>query len=261
MPQGGLDFGAALNPEAVIQQNQQFDFYDGGGLDLACLGMAQADRPATSMSAASAASWPAPAASSTSRRTPRSWCLPAPSRPAGSRSPSRTGASRSRREGKSPKFIEKVEQITFSGDYAAETGQPVIYVTERCVFRRTKSPAWSSIEVAPGIDIERDILAHMGFKPIVNDPKPMDPRIFSPETMGLEQMFLRPDLAERISYDQPRNTLFLNLRASRSAPSTTSTSSGARWRRGAAQSAARLRSSSTMTGSISIPWSATPTSP
>ena len=81
------------------------------------------------------------------------------------------------REGESRKFVEAVEQITFSGAYAAETGQPVFYVTERCVFRRTPD-GMELIEVAPGIDIERDILAHMGFKPIVRDPKPMDARIF-----------------------------------------------------------------------------------
>ena len=114
------------------------------------------------------------------------------------------------REGKMPKFLAEVEQITFSGDYAAETGQPVLYVTERCVFRRTAA-GMELAEVAPGIDIERDILAHMGFTPIVDAPKPMDPRIFRPEVMGLEQALLGLSLAERISYDAERNTIFLNF--------------------------------------------------
>ena len=103
-----------------------------------------------------------------------------------------------------------IEHITFSGDYAAETDQPVIYVTERCVFRRTKL-GMELVEVAPGIDIERDILAHMGFKPIVNDPQSMDPRILLVEIMGLEQLLLGLSLVERISYDRLRNILFLNL--------------------------------------------------
>ena len=114
------------------------------------------------------------------------------------------------REGKSRKFVEAVEQITFSGAYAAETGQPVFYVTERCVFRRTPD-GMELTEVAPGIDIERDILGHMGFKPIVRDPKPMDARIFREPVMGLEQDLLGLSLAERISYDESRNTLFANF--------------------------------------------------
>ena len=121
---------------------------------------------ATSTSASSGASSPARAGSSTSARTPARWCSPARSRRAGWRSRSRTGACASCAKGKSRKFVEAVEQITFSGAYAAETGQPVFYVTERCVFRRT--PAGMELtEVAPGIDIERDILGHMGFAPIV----------------------------------------------------------------------------------------------
>jgi propionate CoA-transferase len=113
------------------------------------------------------------------------------------------------REGRSRKFIEAVEQVTFSGAYAAETGQPVFYVTERCVLRRTAKGV-ELTEVAPGVDIERDILAHMGFRPIVHDPKPMDARLFQPEPMGLEQQLLGLGEADRFSYDDARNTLFIN---------------------------------------------------
>ncbi len=93
------------------------------------------------------------------------------------------------REGRSRKFLDAVEQITFSSAYAAETGQPVFYVTERCVFQRTLA-GMELTEVAPGIDIERDILGQMGFKPIVKDPRPMDERIFRDPVMGLEQDLL-----------------------------------------------------------------------
>jgi propionate CoA-transferase len=78
------------------------------------------------------------------------------------------------------------------------------------VFRRT--PAGMELtEVAPGVDIERDILGHMGFAPIVRAPKPMDERIFREPMMGLEQDLLGLSLAERISYDASRNTLFANF--------------------------------------------------
>ena len=86
-------------------------------------------------------------------------------------------------EGRSQKFIERVEQITFSGRYAAEIGQPVYYVTERCVFQRTAEGV-ELVEIAPGIDPERDILPHMGFRPIVRDPRLMNPLIFKPEPWG-----------------------------------------------------------------------------
>jgi len=106
--------------------------------------------------------------------------------------------------------MHKVEQITFSGSYAAETGQPVFYVTERCVFRRTPR-GMELTEVAPGIDIEKDILRHMQFKPIIDNPKPMDTRIFKAGPMGLEQELLGLSLAQRISYDEARNTIFINF--------------------------------------------------
>jgi propionate CoA-transferase len=86
----------------------------------------------------------------------------------------------------------------------------VFYVTERCVLQRTAA-GMELVEVAPGIDIERDILAHMQFAPMVRGPKPMDARIFRPESMGLEQLLLGLSLADRISYDQERNILFVNF--------------------------------------------------
>jgi propionate CoA-transferase len=114
------------------------------------------------------------------------------------------------REGRSRKFIDAVEQITFSGEYAAENGQPVLYVTERCVFQRTPE-GMELTEVAPGIDIERDILGQMDFKPIVGKPRSMDDRIFREAAMGLEHDLLGLSLSERISYDETRNTLFVNF--------------------------------------------------
>jgi propionate CoA-transferase len=108
------------------------------------------------------------------------------------------------------KFIRSVEQVTFSGDRAVQIGQPVLYVTERCVFRIGEE-GLELIEIAPGIDLERDILSLMKFEPIVRSPKTMDPRIFREETMGLESQLLGLSLSERISYDQERNTLFANF--------------------------------------------------
>jgi propionate CoA-transferase len=110
-----------------------------------------------------------------------------------------------------PKFVEKLEQRTFSGPYAAATGQSVLYVTERCVFRLTPS-GLELVEIAPGVDLERDVLRHMGFEPILpRAPKLMDARIFQTGIMGLKDDLLTVPIEERFSYDEEENLLFLNL--------------------------------------------------
>src|SRR3954468_18085040 len=210
MPQGGLDFGAALNPEAVIHQNQQFDFYDGGGLDLACLGMAQCDGQGDVNVSRFGRKLAGAGGFINISQNAKKLVFAGTFTAGGLKVALADGRLEIEREGRMQKFLPKVEQITFSGDYAAETGQPVLYVTERCVFRRTEAGMELS-EIAPGVDLERDILAHMGFRPIVDAPKLMDERIFRPEVIGLEQILLGLTLAERISYDGDRNTLFLNL--------------------------------------------------
>ena len=86
----------------------------------------------------------------------------------------------------------------------------MLYVTERCVFRLTPQGLLLA-EVAPGIDIERDILAHMDFKPIVDNPREMDPRIFSDEPMGLKETLLSIRLPDRFTYDPSRETMFMNF--------------------------------------------------
>jgi propionate CoA-transferase len=113
-------------------------------------------------------------------------------------------------EGRSRKFVKKVEQVTFSGAFALSRSQPVIYVTERCVFQLTPD-GLDLIEVAPGIDIDRDILAHMDFTPTITRPIVMDRRIFMDGPMDLLSDLLNMKLSERVSYDAERNILFLNL--------------------------------------------------
>jgi propionate CoA-transferase len=210
VPQSGLDFGAAVNTEAIIHQNQQFDFYDGGGLDMACLGLAEVDAEGhvnvSRFGPRLAGAGGFINITQNARRVVFAGTFTA----GGLEVEVKGGKVRIVKEGRSRKFVKKVEQITFNGAYACETGQPVLYVTERCVFRRAPQ-GMELIEVAPGIDIARDILAHMDFKPIVNSPAPMDPRIFSDEPMQLDETLLGLGLAQRVSYDPERNTLFLNL--------------------------------------------------
>src|SRR4030095_10126568 len=115
------------------------------------------------------------------------------------------------REGNVRKFVNEVEHRTFSGDYALKRGQPVLYVTERCVFRLTPG-GLELVEVAPGIDIDRDILAHMDFEPIVNAPRIMEGSIFATGRMGLRDRMLETPFEERFSYDARLRMLFIDLR-------------------------------------------------
>ncbi|HEX9171973.1 MAG TPA: acyl CoA:acetate/3-ketoacid CoA transferase, partial [Telluria sp.] len=114
-------------------------------------------------------------------------------------------------EGNARKFVREVEHRTFSGAYAARRGQPVLYITERCVFRLC-AEGLELTEIAPGIDLDRDILAQMDFAPIIRQaPRLMDARIFQPEPMGLRRDLLAIPLKQRLLYDAQQNLFFVNL--------------------------------------------------
>ena len=155
---------------------------------------------ATSTSASSARGWPAPAASSTSARTPRRSSSSAPSPPAPLEVEVKDGRLRSSARATSRKFVREVEHRTFTGAYALKRGQPVLYVTERCVFRLTPD-GLELIEVAPGIDIERDILAHMDFAPIVTKPAAHGCAHLRGRADGPARRMLALPLEQRFSYD------------------------------------------------------------
>ncbi|MBC8023897.1 MAG: acyl CoA:acetate/3-ketoacid CoA transferase [Burkholderiales bacterium] len=210
VPQSGLDFGAAVNTEALIHQNQQFDFYDGGGLDMACLGMAECDAEGhvnvSRFGPRLAGAGGFINITQNARRVVFAGTFTA----GGLEVEVKDGKLRIVKEGRSRKFVKKVEQITFNGAYAAETGQPVLYVTERCVFRRGPD-GMELAEIAPGIDIERDILAQMDFKPVIRHVATMDVRIFRDEPMQLDETLLGLGMSQRVSYDPERNVVFLNM--------------------------------------------------
>lgn len=114
-------------------------------------------------------------------------------------------------EGRVRKFVDRVEHVTFSGKLAAAKGQQVLYVTERCVFSLT-SEGMELVEIAPGIDLERDILAHMDFTPVIRGgPRRMDGRIFEEGIMAIREEMLELSLAERLTYDPGENLFFVNF--------------------------------------------------
>ena len=186
---GGLDFGVGINTQALLHQNQQIDFYDGGGLDLACLGMAQVDQ-AGNVNVSRFGSHLAGAGGFVNiSQNARQLVFAGTFTADGDSSRAESGQLQIVAEGRTSKFVEAVEQITFNGPLAAAKGQSVLYVTERCVFK-LQPEGLQLIEVAPGIDIERDVLSHMAFRPIIGDVALMDPRIYQSKPMGLANTLL-----------------------------------------------------------------------
>jgi propionate CoA-transferase len=206
----GSSFGAGVNVDAVIDQNQQFDFYDGGGLDMACLGMAECDGLGNVNVSRFGTRLIGCGGFINISQNARCMVFAGTFTAGGLRIAVNDGKVEILQEGKVRKFVEQVGQVSFSGDFSVERKQPVYFVTERCVFRRGREGLVLT-EVAPGIDIERDILAHMDFVPKIRDPVTMDARIFREESMNLLADLLNLDLADRISYDAERNILFINM--------------------------------------------------
>ncbi len=211
VPQSGLDFGAALNPDAVIATNTQFDFYDGGGIDMACLGAAQIDASGN-VNVSKFGSRFAGAGGFINISQNAEQVIFAGSFTAGGLEVAiKDKQLEIVTEGKMQKFIPEVEHITFSGAYANRQQQSVKYVTERCVFELTDEGV-ELIEIAPGIDLEKDILAHMGFKPIIKSPKLMDSMLFGEEPMDLRHYFVEAPISSRIQLNKTKTKLIINLR-------------------------------------------------
>jgi propionate CoA-transferase len=186
IPAGGLNFGAASNTEAIIDQPAQFDFYDGGGLDIAFLGLAQADAEGNLNVSKFGPKLAGAGGFINISQTAKKVVFVGTFTACGLKMEIRDSRIKLIQEGKFKKFINQVEHVTFSGAHAFKTGQQVYYVTERCVFKLAEQ-GMELIEIAPGIELERDILAHMDFQPIMNQaPALMDERIFSPRPMGLQ---------------------------------------------------------------------------
>lgn len=209
-PASGLDFGAAVNTDAVIPQNAQFDFYDGGGLDLAVLGMAEADR-AGNVNVSRFGDRMTGAGgfiniSQNARRVVFAGTFTA----GGLQVALPDRRVTITQEGHAQKFHDHVQQITFSGGHAIAAHKPVLFVTERAVFDLCPD-GMRLIEIAPGVDLNRDVLGQMGFRPVIGDLSEMDPRLFADAPMGLKAELLHLDLEDRFALDRDAGILFINF--------------------------------------------------
>ena len=190
IPAGGLSFGASTNPEAIIDQPNQFDFYDGGGLDIAYLGLAQADEKGNVNVSKFGKRIAGCGGFINITQNAKKVVFCGTFTAGGLNISLENGSLIINKEGKHRKFRKQVEHITFSGDYAREKGQSVLYVTERAVFTLNGGKIML-IEIAPGINPEEHIFPYMDFEPLISENlKTMDEKLFLDRLMNLKKMIL-----------------------------------------------------------------------
>ena len=211
IPASGMSFGAAVNTQAIIDQPSQFDFYDGGGLDIAVLGLAQADAQGN-LNVSKFGSRLAGAGGFINISQNAKTVVFVGTFTAGHL---KVRVEQERlhvlQEGHTRKFVQAVEHRTFSGRESRKRAQRVLYVTERCVFQLTDNGP-ELIEIAPGVDLRRDVLAHMAFTPAISaELKTMDAALFRDEPMGLRERFLAKPLAQRFELDREHRMLFIDF--------------------------------------------------
>ncbi len=170
-------FGAARNPDAIVSSVEQFDYYSGGGIDITFLGMGETDAAGNVNVSHLGGNLIGPGGFIEIAQNAKKVVFCGTFDAQGSRCTWSGGALLVLAAGKVRKFVKDVERITFAADYARRRGQQVLYITERAVFRLNETGI-ELIEIAPGIDIERDVLAYMDFRPAIGEVALMPAALF-----------------------------------------------------------------------------------
>jgi propionate CoA-transferase len=172
VPATGLSFGCSCYPEAIVDQPSQFDFYDGGGLDVAVLGAVEVDAEGSVNVSAFAGRFAGVGGFVNITQSARRVVFCCAFRAAGLEVSVRQGVLHIEREGQHPKFVKHIQQVCFHGPSALARGQQVLYITERAVFELTRS-GLALVELAKGADLQKDILRQMEFTPTITQIRPM----------------------------------------------------------------------------------------
>lgn len=193
----------------MIDHTNQFDFIDGGGLDVACLGFAECDRAGNINASRFANRVSGCGGFINISQSSKKVVFMGTFSSGGLKVSIADGRVAIDQEGRFSKFVAAVGQVTFSGAVASNRHQDVLYVTERCTLRL--GPAGLELtEIAPGLELERDVLKRLPFTPTVVGPSIMDPSIFQPGPMGLRERLFDIRIEDRLRYDPATNTVFMN---------------------------------------------------
>ncbi|MDR2727191.1 MAG: 3-oxoacid CoA-transferase [Deltaproteobacteria bacterium] len=186
VPLPSIGIGGSVNPVAMYKQPDIFDIYDGGGISLSCLGAAQIDPKGNVNVSKFGGRVVGPGGFVNISQNAKKVCFCGTFTAGKAEYEIKDGTLNILQDADGIKFVNTVEQITFSGEYAVATNQPILFITERAVFKLTPE-GLMLIEIAPGVDLDKHILAKMEFKPLIaGDLKLMDARIFRDEPMGLK---------------------------------------------------------------------------
>lgn len=172
-------FGCAHNADAILSSLDQFEFYSGGGIDITFLGMGEMDQHGNVNVSHLNGNLIGPGGFLEIAQNARKVVFCGTFDAKGSKIAVTPDGLHISQSGQIPKLVTEVEKITFSADYARQSEQEVLYITERAVFQLTTEGV-ELIEVAPGVSIEHDILPYMAFRPIINQPRLMDSSLFTP---------------------------------------------------------------------------------